>query len=126
MGKSGCAPLGQVPCTGGVYAVSGTIGQADAGTMSGGNYTLQGGFWGVVAAVQTAGAPYLSVTVGANSAVIVSWPLPADGFLLTKTSVLATNATWTTINPPYVTNGSASVQVTYPAAGGNLFFRLAK
>jgi hypothetical protein len=31
--------------TGGVYSLSGTIGQADAGTMSGGVYTLLGGFW---------------------------------------------------------------------------------
>ncbi len=28
------------------YTVSGTVGQADAGTMSGGNYALVGGFWG--------------------------------------------------------------------------------
>lgn len=32
--------------TGGVYSVSGTIGQPDAGTLSGGLYTLAGGFWG--------------------------------------------------------------------------------
>jgi len=32
--------------TGGVFAVSGTIGQPDAGEMSGGNYSLAGGFWG--------------------------------------------------------------------------------
>ena len=32
--------------TGGVYAVSGTIGQHDAGgPMAGGNYSLTGGFW---------------------------------------------------------------------------------
>lgn len=31
--------------TGGVYSVSGTIGQPDAGTMSGGTYSLDGGFW---------------------------------------------------------------------------------
>jgi hypothetical protein len=30
--------------TGRVYSVSGTIGQPDAGKMSGGNYTLDGGF----------------------------------------------------------------------------------
>jgi hypothetical protein len=30
---------------GGVYSLSGTIGQADAGAMSGGVYTLLGGFW---------------------------------------------------------------------------------
>ena len=31
--------------TGGNYSLGGTIGQADAGTMSGGNYSLIGGFW---------------------------------------------------------------------------------
>lgn len=32
--------------TSGGYALSGTIGQHDAGAMSGGSYTLAGGFWG--------------------------------------------------------------------------------
>lgn len=62
--------------TGGVYAVSGTIGQPDGGTMSGGNHTLTGGFWGVIAAVQTPGAPLLTV-VRSNSTVVVTWLLPA-------------------------------------------------
>ena len=31
---------------GGAYSLGGTIGQADAGVMSGGTYTLVGGFWG--------------------------------------------------------------------------------
>ncbi len=30
----------------GQYVLRGTAGQADAGTMSGGSYVLQGGFWG--------------------------------------------------------------------------------
>lgn len=30
---------------GGTYSLSGTIGQADAGTSGGGMYTLDGGFW---------------------------------------------------------------------------------
>jgi hypothetical protein len=34
--------------TGGAFALSGTIGQPDAGTMSGGNYSLAGGFWGAI------------------------------------------------------------------------------
>ena len=62
--------------TGGVYTVSGTIGQPDAGAMSGGNYTLQGGFWAVIAAVQTPGAPTLSIRMTATNSVIVSWPAP--------------------------------------------------
>jgi hypothetical protein len=32
--------------TGGDYALSGTIGQPDVGEMSGGDYTVSGGFWG--------------------------------------------------------------------------------
>jgi hypothetical protein len=56
--------------TGGIYSISGTIGQPDAGAMSGGNYTLVGGFWGLIAAVQTAGAPHLTVTRSNNAAVV--------------------------------------------------------
>ena len=36
--------------TGGVYTVTGTIGQPDAsGAMTGGNYSLTGGFWAIYA-----------------------------------------------------------------------------
>ncbi len=31
--------------TGGSYELGGTVGQAEAGTMSGGAFTLSGGFW---------------------------------------------------------------------------------
>ncbi len=31
--------------TGGAYSLAGTIGQYDTGTMSGGSYALNGGFW---------------------------------------------------------------------------------
>src|SRR5215471_12927087 len=42
--------------TGGLYTVSGTIGQPDAGgAMSGGTYSLTGGFWSLVATVPTPG-----------------------------------------------------------------------
>ncbi len=34
--------------TGGDFTLNGTIGQPDAGTMSGGNYSLAGGFWGAI------------------------------------------------------------------------------
>jgi hypothetical protein len=32
--------------SGGAYTLGGTIGQADAGVLAGGSYTLSGGFWG--------------------------------------------------------------------------------
>jgi hypothetical protein len=37
--------------TGGTYSLGGTIGQADAGSMMGGSYTLAGGFWSGTPAV---------------------------------------------------------------------------
>jgi hypothetical protein len=37
---------GGMNSSGGVYSLGGTIGQPDAGTSSGGPYTLVGGFWG--------------------------------------------------------------------------------
>ena len=57
--------------TGGIYFVSGTIGQPDAGMMSGGNYTLRGGFWALYA-LQTPGAPALLITCSGNT-VTVYW-----------------------------------------------------
>jgi hypothetical protein len=36
---------GVMRSTGGNFELSGTIGQPDAGAMSGGNFTLTGGFW---------------------------------------------------------------------------------
>ena len=58
--------------TGGTYQVSGTIGQPDAGgAMTGGSYSVTGGFWALYA-VQTPGAPLLTITYIVNQA-IVSW-----------------------------------------------------
>src|SRR6187401_1993957 len=70
--------------TGGVYSVSGTIGQPDANQrpMTGGNFSLIGGFWGVVNLIQTPGSPLLSVQQLGGGQVRVYWPLPAEGFVL--------------------------------------------
>ena len=113
--------------TNGQYSLSGTIGQPDAGTMSGGPFTLQGGFWGIVTAVQTPGAPLLSVT-NAGPQIVVSWPAPADGWLLERTNVLNGAASpWPQVPPPYQTNGSV-ISVTIPNSPptGSWFFRLHK
>ena len=111
--------------TGGVYSVTSTIGQPDAGAMSGGSYTLSGGFWGIVAAVQTEGAPWLTVT-RSNNSVVVSWPLPATGWRLHATTNLVTGGSlWTEIPPSYQTNGP-NLQFTEPLPTGNKFYRLHK
>ena len=112
--------------TGGVYSVSGTIGQPDAGAMSGGNYTLQGGFWGLIAAVQTPGAAILSVVRTMTNTVVVSWPLPESGWKLHATTNLVTSGSiWSEIPPPYQTNG-ANLQFIELSPTGYKFYRLHK
>ncbi len=105
-----------------IYSVSGTIGQHDASSaMTGGNYSLTGGFWSLVALVQSAGAPLLTITHSGNS-VIVSWPT-TDSFALQKNSNLAVPSGWAasgyTVN---TNNGTNSVTITPPV--GSVFFRL--
>ena len=59
--------------TNGQYAVTGTIGQPDAGgAMAGGNYSLTGGFWSLISVVQTPGAPMLNIS-RSGSTVTVYW-----------------------------------------------------
>lgn len=49
--------------TSGVHSVSVPIGQHDAGRpMTGGTYLLTGGFWRLIAVVQTSGAPTLYIS----------------------------------------------------------------
>ena len=64
--------------SGGNYTVSGTIGQHSTATMSGGAYSLTGGFWSIIAAIQTPGSPLLTVTLAGKQATI-SWNRPGDG-----------------------------------------------
>jgi hypothetical protein len=105
------------------YALTGTIGQPDAGSMSGGNYTLQGGFWGVVAAVQTPGAPLLTITPSGPN-VIISWPSPSTGFGLQENMDLNT-ANWSTV-PPTNSDNLTIKSIVVPAGPGNRFYRLKK
>ena len=110
--------------TGGVYSVSGTVGQPDAGTMSGGNFTLVGGFWGVVSAVQTPGAPYLWVTLTPTNTVVVWWALSDTSWQLqVTTNLVTTGSIWTEY--PYQTNGTTCCRIESPPAG-NRFYRLYK
>ena len=103
---------------GGTYRVSSTIGQSEAGAaMSGGRYSMVGGFWSPISVVQTPGAPLLSIT-DAGSQAIVSWPLSATGWTLQTNGNPAT-ATWGDYLGP-VSNNS----VTNSLPSGSLFFRL--
>ena len=108
--------------TGGVYSVSGTIGQPDAGaTMSGGSYAIDGGFWSMIAAVQTPGAPLLSIFHTTTNTVVISWPSPSTGFSLYQNGDL-NSTNWMSAGTPYDDGTNKTVIVSPPA--GNRFFRL--
>jgi hypothetical protein len=107
--------------TNGQYSLSGTIGQADASAaMTGGNYSVTGGFWSLYA-IQTPGAPLLTITYAGNKA-IVSWPSPSTGFVLQTNSNLATG-TWVNYGGIVGDNGAIKSETNAPPVG-NLFFRL--
>ncbi|HUD46028.1 MAG TPA: hypothetical protein VMR33_04315 [Candidatus Baltobacteraceae bacterium] len=104
------------------FSVSGTIGQPDAGgAMTGGGYSVTGGFWSLISVVQTPGAPTLNITYSGGS-VIISWPYTSTGFVLQQNSNLSA-ANWMGSSFAVSSNGSSnSVTITSPS--GNLFFRL--
>ena len=108
--------------TGGVYSVSGTVGQPDAGMMSGGTYTLDGGFWAVIAAVQTPGAPLLRIFLTSTNTVVVAWPAPATGFVPQQNMNLATT-NWVNMTNTVNTVGSEKQVIVSPPIG-NRFYRL--
>ena len=107
--------------TNGQYSVTGTIGQPDAsGAMSGGNYSVTGGFWALISVVQTPGAPTLYVSQ-AGGTVTISWQNVAGWNLQQNNNLSATN-NWSSSAGVTTTNGTNSLSITNPA--GNLFFRL--
>ena len=109
--------------TGATYQVTGTIGQHDAGAaMTGGNYSLTGGFWSLISVVQTAGLPNLTITHNGNT-VSVSWPNMGNYTLQQNANLALANGWVPTGYQINTANGTNSITITAPA--GNLFFRLA-
>jgi hypothetical protein len=107
--------------TGGVYSVSGTIGQHDAGgPMTGGNYSLTGGFWSLVSVAQTPGAPPLAIS-HSGTTVTVHWQA-VSGWSLQQNSSVAAPLGWSASSGVTTTNGTNYLTLTSPT--GRLFFRL--
>lgn len=106
--------------TGGVYTVSGTIGQPDAGgPMTNGQYSVTGGFWALPMAVQTPGAPALKIVPAAPGHAAVSWAPAAPGWVLQESVNLATTN--------WVNSGSGATNpIVVPVTSPQKFYRLHK
>jgi hypothetical protein len=102
------------------YAVSGTIGQADAGgPMANGPYALTGGFWVLPEALQTPGTPALMIAKSAPGLALISWrPAMGTKWILQEASNLTRG--WT--NAP---SGSTN-PVVVPTPAPTKFYRLFK
>jgi hypothetical protein len=103
----------------GTYVLSGTFGQPDAGLMTVGQYTLQGGFWPGI----DAGGLLLTIkVVGTN--VTLTWPTDFSGYVLEQTPKLAP-PTWTIVPQTPINNG-AYYSVTLSRTAASMFYRLAQ
>ena len=110
--------------TGGTYQVSGTIGQPDAsGAMSGGQYTVTGGFWSLINVVQVPGVPKLIIFPNGPNSVKLLWPAPATNSYTLQQNANLASATWVTSGYA-ITNGFGTNFCTITPPTGNLFFRL--
>lgn len=108
----------------GLYSLSGTIGQHEAGVpLSGGKFSVTGGFW-ASRVVQTPGAPLLRMFFTSSGTMVVAWPAPSSGWTLEHCSNLAMPS-WS------AAGGSVSVvggenQFVIHSPMGDRFYRLAR
>jgi streptogramin lyase len=74
----------------------------------------------------TLGGPWLTIAPTETNSLVVSWPLPADGWVLEWTNhVPVGSGAWPQISPPYQTN-AVQAWIVVPAPTSNGFYRLHK
>ena len=89
--------------------------------MTGGNFSLTGGFWALYA-VQTPGAPVLTIKLTTTNTALVYWPSPSTGYNLQVNTNLATT-NWVTPAESVTDNGTIKYILVNPPTG-NRFYRL--
>jgi hypothetical protein len=93
--------------------------------MTGGSYSLTGGFWSLIAAVQTSGAPLLSIFRTATNTVVVSWPSPSTGWNLQQNTNSVSSLNWSNVTATIQDDGTTRTLIVNPPTG-NRFYRLIK
>lgn len=107
----------------GQYTISGAIGQHDAGgSMTGGGYSVTGGFWSLISVVQTPGAPTLYISHTGNT-VEVHWQAVSGLTLQQNNDLRTTN--WETRSETANNDGTNNVIIVSPPTR-NRFYRLFK
>lgn len=109
--------------SGGGYVLSGTVGQHNAGeVLSGGTFTLTGGFWAGVSAAEPLPPLRLRVEIS-DTEVLLAWPHALAGYQLEETGELTEPGTgWTPVAQTPALVGSEN-QVRLPLSGpGRMFW----
>jgi hypothetical protein len=88
--------------------------------MTGGNYSLMGGFWALYV-VQTTGAPLLTIS-RTNNAVMIFWPATSTNWMLQQNANLS-STNWITAPETIMDNGTSKYMIVSQPAG-NQFYRL--
>ena len=113
---------GVTQSAGGPYTLGGTIGQFDAGRVTGGAFRSEGGFWGIQ--IQQLGFPRLSIA-GAGSNIVVSWFTAEPGLILQSANTLDVPAPWSDVVAPVATvDLTSSVTLGIATSVTNHFYRL--
>lgn len=108
--------------SGGAFALTGTIGQVDAGAkMTGGQFAIESGFWNTITVLPTVGGPALTIQ-RRRIAVLISWTSSASGWTLQQNSQLSGTG-WTPFSGSISDNGTTKT-ATYPSSTRVEFFRL--
>jgi hypothetical protein len=108
--------------SGGAFTLAGTIGEPESILMSGGSYSLEGGFWAILSVVTNPGEPFLRVMLTGTNTVVVAWPVAFSAYSLQQTADL-NSAAWSNASQVPVVVGEEN-QVVLPLNPGNTFFRL--
>jgi hypothetical protein len=109
----------------GSYSLSSTIGQPDAGgPITGGNYSIVGGFWSPVVVIQTPGAPTLKISLTATNTAVVFWAWPSTGWSLQENSNLGATS-WAAASEVTTHDAINNLILVNPPIG-NRFYRLIK
>ena len=91
--------------------------------MSGGNFTVDGGFWGIIAAVQTPGTPLLSIARTTTNTVAVFWPSATTGFALQQNTNSVSSVNWSNVLTTPTDDGTTKTVIVNPPTG-NRYYRL--
>jgi hypothetical protein len=89
--------------------------------MTGGNYSIAGGFWALTQIVETSGAPSLHISSSGN-VVTIYWQNVSGWNLYQDNNLTRPAGCWSAAGTPTLSNGTNYLNLVGPV--GNVFFRL--